>query len=289
MTWLNRKLYPFPVRTFRHADGDMCYVDVGIGDPIVFVHGTPTWSFVWRHAIAKFAQTHRVIAIDHLGFGLSEKDPTAAYGLADHARRYSALIDALHLRNITLVVHDFGGPIALNDAINRPGIYRRLVLCNTFLWPFADEYATPALVGFLQGRIGKFLYLKQNFSPRWLVPLVFANKDNLSDDVHQQYTAPFASADERVAPWQLLAELTPHNPWLAARWAQRDHLAKIPTLILRGTRDPVFPNHFLQRWRTLFAHARIATFHDAGHFVQEEASLEYVREIEQFLEATRSA
>lgn len=288
MAWLNRKLYPFPVRTFPHPDGDMCYVDIGSGDPIVFVHGTPTWSLLWRHAIAKFAQTHRVIAIDHLGFGLSEKATDAPYTLADHARRFSALIDALHLRDITLVVHDFGGPIALNDAINRPGLYKRLVLCNTFLWPFVDEFATPTPITLLQGRVGKFLYLNQNVSPRWLLPLVFANKDNLSADVHEQYMAPFANPDERIAPWTLLAELMPHNPWLAARWAQRDHIAKIPTLILWGTRDPVFPNHFLQRWRTLFAQARIATFHDAGHFVQEEASLEYVKEIELFLQKTAS-
>jgi pimeloyl-ACP methyl ester carboxylesterase len=80
-----------------------------------------------------------------------------------------------------------------------------------------------------------------------------------------------------------VAELHPDNPWLAARWAQRDHIAKIPTLILWGSRDPIFPNHFLQRWRTLFQQSRIATFHDAGHLIQEEASREYVKEIEQFL------
>jgi len=283
MAWLNRKLYPFPVRTFRSSDGDMCYVDIGTGSPIVFVHGTPTWSFVWRHAIAKLSQQHRVIAVDHLGFGLSEKDPAAPYALADHARRFRAFIDALHLRDITLVVHDFGGPIALADAIERPGLYQRLVLCNTFCWPFADEFAVPAPVNLLHGRLGEYLYTRLNLSPRWLLPIVFANRDTLTPDIHHQYTAPFADPSERQAPWQLVGELRPDNPWLAARWAQRDHIAKIPTLILWGTRDPIFPNHFLQRWRTLFQQARIATFHDAGHLVQEEASREYVKEIEQFL------
>lgn len=283
MHWMNRALFPFPISEYRTPAGVMRYVDIGHGPVVLFAHGTPTWSLVWRHAIAKLSANYRVIAIDHLGFGMSDKPIDADYTLAGHAQRWSACIDHLLLRDITLVVHDFGGPIALNDVQQRPGLYQKIVLFNTFLWPFADTFAIPRLAQLVQSRLGEYLYLHHNLSPRWLIPLVFANRHHLTPDVHAQYIAPFVTPDQRQAMWACVQALAPDNPWLAARWAQRERLAKIPTLLLWGTRDPVYPNHFLKRWQQLFHHATICTYHDAGHFVQEEASADYVKQIDWFL------
>lgn len=283
MEWLNRKLFPFATHTYTSRDGLIRYVDVGSGPVLLFVHGTPTWSLLWRHAIAKFASTHRVIAIDHLGFGLSEKPTEVDYSLPAHAARFHEFVDYLRIQDITLIVHDFGGPIALSDVINRPGLYKKLVLCNTFLWPFAGEFVVPTTVSLLNGRVGKFLYLNLNMSPQWLLPAVFANRQNLDATVHQQYVAPFADSNHRQALWAMVHELTPDNPWLAQCWAQREHLTKIPTLLLWGSRDPVFGAIFLQRWQQLFHHVQICTYHDAGHFVQEEASFDYVKQIQSFI------
>jgi len=283
MEWLNRKLFPFPIHHYQSRDGVIRYVDVGSGPVVLFVHGTPTWSLLWRHAIAKFASTHRVIAIDHLGFGLSEKPSEVDYSLPAHAARFHAFVDYLGIHDITLVVHDFGGPIALSDVINRPGLYKKLILCNTFFWPFAGEFVVPTTVSLLNGRVGKFLYLNLNMSPQWLLPAVFANRQNLDSAVHQQYVAPFADSTQRQALWAMVHELTPDNPWLAQCWAQREHLTKIPTLLLWGSRDPIFGAVYLQRWQQLFHHVQICTYHDAGHFVQEEASFDYVKQIQSFI------
>jgi len=283
MEWLNRKLFPFPIHNYPSRDGVMRYVDVGSGPVILFVHGTPTWSLLWRHAIAKFASTHRVIAIDHLGFGLSEKPLEVDYSVSAHAARFHAFVDYLRIHDITLVVHDFGGPIALSDVISRPGLYKKLILCNTFFWPFAGEFVVPTTISLLNGRVGKFLYLNLNMSPQWLLPAVFANRQNLADAVHQQYVAPFADSTQRQALWAMVNELAPDNPWLAQCWAQREHLAKIPTLLLWGSRDPIFGAAYLQRWQQLFHHVQICTYHDAGHFVQEEASFDYVKQIQAFI------
>jgi haloalkane dehalogenase len=283
MEWLNRKLFPFATHTYTSRDGLIRYVDVGSGPVLLFVHGTPTWSLLWRHAIAKFASTHRVIAIDHLGFGLSEKPTEVDYSLSAHSARFREFVDYLGIQDITLIVHDFGGPIALSDVINRPGLYKKLVLCNTFLWPFAGEFVVPTTVSLLNGRVGKFLYLNLNMSPQWLLPAVFANRQNLDATVHQQYVAPFADSNHRQALWAMVHELTPDNPWLAQCWAQREHLTKIPTLLLWGTRDPIFGAIYLQRWQQLFHHVQICTYHDAGHFVQEEASFDYVKQIQSFI------
>jgi len=283
MEWLNRKLFPFPIHHYPSRDGVIRYVDVGSGPVVLFVHGTPTWSLLWRHAIAKFASTHRVIAIDHLGFGLSEKPSEVDYSLPAHAARFHAFVDYLGIHDITLVVHDFGGPIALSDVIHRPGLYKKLILCNTFFWPFAGEFVVPTTISLLNGRVGKFLYLNLNMSPQWLLPAVFANRQNLDSAVHQQYVAPFADSTQRQALWAMVHELTPDNLWLAQCWAQREHLTKIPTLLLWGSRDPIFGAVYLQRWQQLFHHVQICTYHDAGHFVQEEASFDYVKQIQSFI------
>ena len=133
-TWLDRSLYPFTSHWFESADGQMHYVDEGAGAPILLVHGTPTWSFLYRCLVARLARHNRVIAVDLLGFGLSAKPANAPYEPQDHTRRLLALVDALQLTGITLVVHDFGGPIGLAAALAHPERIERLVLFNTWLW-----------------------------------------------------------------------------------------------------------------------------------------------------------
>jgi len=102
--WLDRSLYPFKSRFFSTDEGRLHYVDEGQGRPVLFVHGTPSWSFEWRHAIASLRGEARAIAIDHLGFGLSDKPLVAAYRPEDHARRLLAFVRALDLQDVTLVV-----------------------------------------------------------------------------------------------------------------------------------------------------------------------------------------
>ena len=111
--WLDRSVYPFAHSYARLEAGTMHYVDEGEGETLLFVHGTPTWSFLYRDMIQALSKNHRCVAIDHLGFGLSEK-PEKFSGLPeDHAENLAAFIKKLDLRDITLVVHDFGGPIGL--------------------------------------------------------------------------------------------------------------------------------------------------------------------------------
>src|SRR5262249_62322351 len=137
--WLDREAYPFRSRWTDAAGSRLHYVDEGAGNAVLFVHGTPTWSFEFRHLITALAPTYRCIAPDHLGFGLSDRPPGVDYSPKAHAERLAAFVDDLRLDRFTLVVHDYGGPIGLPLALSTPSRVQRLVLINTWVWAFDGD------------------------------------------------------------------------------------------------------------------------------------------------------
>lgn len=142
-------LYPFEHRYVDLDAGRLHYVDEGEGEPLVFVHGTPTWSFLWRHWVNDLRQGFRCIAPDHTGFGLSDKPADGRYTPADHARNLEEFIQRLGLEDVTLVVHDFGGPIGLHYALENPDNVKRIVLMNTWLWSNRGNQAIESARRFL--------------------------------------------------------------------------------------------------------------------------------------------
>jgi haloalkane dehalogenase len=111
--WLDRGEYPFRSRYVKTQYGDIHYVDEGAGKVVLFVHGNPTWSFMYRHLIQGLSEHYRCVAPDHIGFGLSDKPRDAAYLPQFHAENLTAFIETLGLKDITLVIHDWGGPIGM--------------------------------------------------------------------------------------------------------------------------------------------------------------------------------
>lgn len=126
--WLSRAHYPFAPHYFPTDAGRLHYVDEGNGPPVVMLHGNPTWSFLYRHLIGHLAPDYRCIAPDFIGFGRSDKPADWSYRPQDHAAHLDALMTQLDLRAVTLVVHDWGGPIGLSWALRHPDRVRRLVI-----------------------------------------------------------------------------------------------------------------------------------------------------------------
>jgi pimeloyl-ACP methyl ester carboxylesterase len=268
-SWVDSSEYPFVTKRFLTEDGAISYIDVGDGDPTVFVHGTPSWSFEWRAVIAKLAGARRCIAIDHLGFGLSDKPPAAPLRPEDHARRLEQLIRALDLRNITLVLHDFGGPVGAQVALQMPERVRRIVVVNSWLWPNGDEPALRRLDRVLRSWVGKVLYRWLNVSPRLLLPAAMARRPRRA--THRHYLEPFARRSSREGPYQMALGLVGSDPFHGQLWARRTTLTPWVTDIVWGSRDPALTARHLARWVEAFPSARVHALPNVGHIVAEES------------------
>ncbi|MFN8396957.1 MAG: alpha/beta fold hydrolase [Bacteroidia bacterium] len=196
-SWFDAASYPFPSKFQTVSGHRMHYIDVGSGPLILFVHGTPTWSYLYRQQIVALSREFRCVAIDHIGFGMSDKPKDAPYSPEWHSRSLEQFVDALGLQDFTLVVHDFGGPIGLSMAIRRPEIVKRVVLMNTFLWETANNPAAQKVDRLIRSALGRFLYLRMNASPKFLLKSAFADKRKLTKALHRHYTKVFPNRESR--------------------------------------------------------------------------------------------
>ncbi|MBK6628187.1 MAG: alpha/beta fold hydrolase [Flavobacteriales bacterium] len=269
--WVDRSALPFRTHTYHHPDGRMHYVDEGCGPVMLFVHGTPDWSFGFRHLITAFAPTHRCIAPDHLGFGLSDKPHGADYTVAAQARRLQRFIDHLGLQDITLVVTDFGGGIGLPHALEHPSNVKRIVLYNTWLWDLMPDKRFSGPTAIMKSGLGRFLYLRMGFSVNVMMPNGYGDQKKLDKATHAHYRHALPDAAARAATFACVQEIKNAGPFWQAQWARVELLRTIPTLLCWGLQDRFFPPDLMERWMRALPHATVRTMPQAGHFLHEEA------------------
>ena len=280
--WLDRASWPYPPRGVDAGDGVQHYVDEGVGPPVLLVHGTPTWSYEWRHVIAALRPRHRVIAVDHLGFGLSERPAGPGYRPEDHARRFRRFVEAVCPSGpLTLVVHDFGGPIALDWALDHPERLANLVVTNTWMWPFDDDAGMRRNARFIASPIGRWMYRRLNASLKIVMPSAYADKRRLTPAIHAQYLGVFPDPDSRERVLFALAQsLLGSRAFYASLWERRGRLRDVDSHVLWGLKDSAFQPHVLERWKGAVPHARVVTFDGAGHWPHEEAPDAYARALQ---------
>jgi haloalkane dehalogenase len=277
--WVDRREYPFEPLGLDVEGGRLSYVDEGEGAPIVMVHGTPTWSFMYRHLIRALSPRYRCVAPDHLGFGLSERPTDWSYRPSDQARNLARLIEALNLKDITLAVHDYGGPIGLAYALDHPENVRRLVLFNTWMWSFAGDRHVEWPARILGGRLGRYLYEQRQFSVRVMLRHAVADRRRYTREVERHYL----DALDGHATWVYARELTGSSAWFDGLWARRDRIAGIPAILIWGMKDPAFAR-YLPRWRQVFEQAEVVQLADCGHAPPEERAPESLPFLTRFLE-----
>lgn len=280
--WVDTNLYPFQNKMISLEAGNMHYVDEGEGETILFVHGTPTWSFLHRDFVKELSKNYRCIAIDHIGFGLSEKPVSFAGRPEDHAKNLNEFIQKLDLQNITLVVHDFGGPIGLAAGIENSDRIDKVVLFNSWLWSTKEREDAQKIDKTINSGLGRFLYLNVNISPKVLLKKGFADKKNLSKKVHQQYLKPFPNKASRHGLLNLGKALVGSSDWYQLQWNQMDKLANKEWLIIWGTEDEFIRPEELLKWKERLPNSNVVEL-PCGHFVQEEKTEESIELISNFL------
>jgi haloalkane dehalogenase len=281
--WINPAEYPFQPHFLSLDAGRMHYVDEGQGETIVMVHGTPTWSFLYRNLIKTLSSNYRVIAPDHIGFGLSEKPEHWSYLPQEHARNLNSLIEQLDLKDITLVVHDFGGPIGLSYAIEHPENVKQIVILNTFLWSLKGDRQFELPGKIFNNPIGRFAYKRLNFSPKVMIRSAWGDKKKLTKEIHRHYIQALPTPSDRQGTWVFLQQLIGSSDWYRSLWERRDNIRSKPALILWGMKDIAFKQKELERWKSLFPEAQVVCFPEAGHFLQEEEGESIASVMENFL------
>jgi cis-3-alkyl-4-acyloxetan-2-one decarboxylase len=280
--------FPYAPRFVDAGEIRLHYVDEGPPDarPLLFVHGNPTWSYLWRRPIAELsARGHRCVAFDHMGFGRSDKPPQlSAYSLERHIENALALIDSLDLSDVTLVGHDWGGPIGLGALLERRDRLRALVLMNTWAWEL-PSFLPPFLREFRTEGLGEILALGGNLFVE-SIPGGMRRRD--ADPLMMEaYRAPFPDywsragtlAFQREIP---LTERDRSAPLMASIHERLPDLS-LPVLLVWGMRDPVFQPVFLEQWRELFPAAETVELDDASHFLVEDSPDAVTAAIEGFL------
>lgn len=287
--WVSSNLYPFESRFFTISpDHRMHFIDEGEGEPVVFVHGNPTWSFIFRNLIRELDSNFRCIAPDHIGFGLSShSDRSEDHRPESHARRLGLLLDHLDLRDINLFMTDWGGPIGLDYARKRPERVKRLILANTWCWPVGDDFHFKSFSFLMSSRLGQYLIRNHNLFVNRLMPMVVGDTSVLTPEIMAHYRNALPSPAARSAVAALPGHIVAASNWLRRIWDDRETFIDKPSLLLWGMKDIAFRKKELERWKSVLTDFESHEFADCGHYLAEEAAGSVVSAFRAFVGRTR--
>ena len=281
--------FPFAPHYHEVNGIQLHYVDAGRGEPVLMVHGDPTWGYLYRRFIAPLAADHRCIVPDHMGMGKSSVPHTPyPYRLHHHIANLESLVLSLDLNEITLVLHDWGGPVGLGVAVRHAQRIKRLVLMNT--WAFASWPGAPfpRLLQVIRSPRGeKFVLHKHGYlEPALLGTTLYPER--LTATVLAAYHAPFPTPDSRRALlcWSRDIPVDVNDASFATMQQIELELHQFrnrPVLVLWGMHDPVLPATVLRRWQEVYPHAVTHAIDTASHFLQEDAPERILHHLETFL------
>lgn len=300
--------YPFKAN-FTNAPGfRMHYVDEGEGEPIVLVHGFPTWSYLYRNYIPPLSRKYRVIAPDHMGYGKSESPRGRDYTFDGHSRNFDKFILDLDLKDITLVLHDIGGPIGAGFAFRHPDRIKRLVIQNTVMLGIDLEFensllagpenAAPYLMWIAEKHAqGVFQTMYDNMDTTLgglFVKLPLLAKTPWTPLMDKAYTAPFKEKEHRAAVEEQARQV--YIPLIEGKGVPYveqpspeviEKLRAKPKFMVCGMKDlAVMPQVTIRIFKHQFPGAPVVELPQSAHFVPEDAHEAIVGMIDLFMQMT---
>ena len=265
--------YPFKSHYLSINGGRLHFIDEGKGPVIVLVHGNPTWSFYFRKLISLLSLNHRVVAIDHMGCGLSDKPQVYPYTLKQHIENLDTLLNSLEVTHFSLIVHDWGGPIGIGCGLKRPQSIKKIVVMNSAAFhskkiPLRIRVCRMPLLGEILVRLLNGFAWPARF---------MAVENKLEKTVSDAYIFPYDSWANRVAVYNFVKDipLRQEHPSYNELGEIEQNLGrlrelKVPFLLLWGGKDFCFNDSFYKEWVRRFPEAEKHYFDDGGHYVLED-------------------
>ena len=264
------KVYPFRSHFLNLGENNLHYVDEGEGQPILMLHGNPTWSFYYRNLVQTFSPKFRTIVPDHMGCGMSDKPQNYDYSLETHILNAYKLIKFLDLKKIILVVHDWGGAIGFGLVTRYPELFDRIVILNTAAYP--SEHIPRRINLLRQGKFGEWLTRKLNLFA-WPATFMTTEK-TLPKAIKEGYLLPYDSWDNRIAVARFVQDIPmekDHKTFKTLSEIEKNLPdLKHTKLILWGGKDFCFNHHFFERWIEIYPDAPAHWFAKAGHYILED-------------------
>jgi haloalkane dehalogenase len=266
----DRQLYPFRSRWYDSSAGRLHYVDEGSGPALLLCHGSPTWSFLFRHLVTGLRDRYRCVAVDLLGFGLSERPAGFGYTVAEHTEVLGEVVDGLGLDAFSVMGHDWGGPIGLGVASRRVDRVAGVVLVNTAFWPI-EQWPNRAFSVIMSSSPMRRRILEENLLVERF--LLGRGGPTLTPPEADHYRGVQPTPLARRALAVMPREIRAARPLLERLTRDvHERLREVPALAVWGMRDPVFrPRVCLPRVRAAFTDVEIVEVARAGHFVLEDA------------------
>ena len=286
-SWFDGDGYPFESRFLELDEGRLHYLDEGTGPPVVFVHGTPSSSYDFRTLIAKLRPRYRCIALDHLGFGFSDRPAHFDDALGLHSLNLARLLATLGVDRYALVAHDFGGPIALSFALSQPQRLRALCLMNTWAWSMNEDPEFSKVRRLAGSSLMRFLYLYANFSARVMVKSSWGTRTPLTRNRHRHFTGFFPNRASRMGTWAFAKSLVTEDERFDAIAKKLGALTDVPALVVWGLADKFVGAPHLARWKRELPNARFVELDNVGHFPEDEAADDVLAALEPLLDRTR--
>ncbi|WP_020468628.1 alpha/beta fold hydrolase [Zavarzinella formosa] len=284
--------FAYPSRFIEQGKLRQHYLDVGAGEPVLMVHGNPTWSYYYRNVVDALSPRYRCIVPDHMGCGLSDKpsEEQYAFRLRDRINDLTALMKSLEITEpVTLVVHDWGGMIGLAWAMENNIPIKRLVILNTAGFPLPRRKTFPFRLWLGRNTsIGAWLIGRHNVFVRHAAN-IGVKRHPLPDDVREWYVKPYENRADRTAVLKFVQTI-PLKPTdegydiVKAVGESMGRYDKTPMLICWGLKDFVFDRHFLKEWERRFPRAEVHRYPDCGHYILEDAAEDVIPLITRFLE-----
>jgi haloalkane dehalogenase len=290
--------YPFESRFLRVDGQRLHYVDEGSGEPILMLHGNPTWSYLYRHQIKALRSDYRCVAPDHLGFGFSDKPRRGDYTMRAHIMRLDHFVTKLGLRDVTLVGQDWGGIIGLGWAVRHKALVKRLVILNTAGFAPTDRQALFGKGSRPWGMLmlwplkipglGELFVQGLNGFAKRILPAGIHHKERLTPGLMRGYLDPYPTWGSRRAHLKSVRQiplLRSHPTWrLLQEIGAELEGWEVRTQIIWGMRDPVFVPWFLEEFeRKLPNHAPSVRIEDASHFLQDDTPEPIIETIRNFM------